>query len=62
MNINLKQEKNKADLRSQIDKLEKDNRVLQNVIHELIMNPKSDRSKGIIARVKQFEESKNIKK
>lgn len=62
MNINLKKEQQKSDLRAEVSKLTKENKVLQNVIHELIMNPESVKSKGIIEKVKQFEAAKNLKK
>lgn len=59
MNINLKKEQSKNDLKSQVEKLKKDNTVLQSVIHELVMNPESEKAKGIMNRVKQFEAAKN---
>lgn len=52
----------KVGLTSRNNRLTKENKVLQNVIHELIMNPESVKSKGIIEKVKQFEAAKNLKK
>lgn len=62
MQINLKKEQQKSDLRAEVSKLTTENKVLQNVIHELIMNPEPVKSKGIIEKVKQFEAAKNLKK
>lgn len=54
MNINLKKEQSRNDLKSQVEKLKKDNTVLQSVIHELIMNPESEKAKGIRQKVIQY--------
>lgn len=56
--IHLKKEQQKSSLREEIKNLKRNNAVLQSVIHELVMNPESEKAKGIIEKIKKHEELK----